>query len=740
MARQLPIILVAAATIVLAVGLRFLDPLPVTQLRLTVFDMFQRLQPREYAPAPVRVIDIDDESLSRLGQWPWPRTQIATIVERLSDLGAAAIAFAIVFAEPDRTTPNRVMKIWPRTAALTRLARDLAKLPDHDTILARVLSAPSSAPVVLGFSPTRREGTGAPPIKFGFSFIGADPTPLLGRYDSAIGNLPLLELSARGLGSLTIRLDRDGTARRMALVTRIGDTIYPSLGLEALRVAQGASTLIVRTSGGGEASGGAFVTGLKAGHIAVPTDSQGEIWLHYTEKTPERTVPAWKLFEDDISKLSQKISGQVVLVGVSASGLENSRATPLNPIETAATIHAQAIEQMLLGRFLVRAEWANGLEILTLPVLCGLLTWLIVSSRKLFLGASVGGLTVGIVWAGSWLAFDQAGLLFDPLYPTLSMVLVYLLASSFQYFIGERERRRVRTAFSRYLAPSIVERLAEHPEDLKLGGENRELTVMFCDIRGFTAIAEGMLAEELTQLVNRFLTPMSQEILEAKGTIDKYMGDSIMAFWNAPIQEPEHGILACRAALAMSRRLTELRPSWRTEAEDEGRKSHDIHIGIGLNSGPCCVGNFGSDQRFDYSALGDAVNVASRLEQQTRIYGVEIIVGEDTHRLTKKLAYLELDRVRVRGRSAAMTIFGLVGDENQASESGFQELRKRHDEALAAYREQEWETAEALFEDCRNRWNGALDDLYATYIVRLAVLRGDPPGPNWDGVFRQEPQ
>ena len=738
MARRLQIVLIAAAAIALAVGLRLLDPLPVTQIRLTVFDMFQRLQPREYVPAPVRVIDIDDDSLSRLGQWPWPRTQIATMVERLSDLGAAAVAFAIVFAEPDRTTPSKVVEAWPRSAALERLAPDLAELPDHDVVLANVLSAPSSAPVVLGFSPTQRAGAEPPPVKFGFSFLGIDPTPLLGAYGSAIGNLPVLERSAHGLGSLTIRLDRDGTVRRMPLVTRIGDRIYPSLGLEALRVAQGASTLIAITSGGDGASGDALLTGLKAGGVAVPTDSQGEIWLHFTAGVPERTVPAWKLFEDDISGLSHGISGQIVLIGVSASGLENSRATPLNPVETTATIHAQAIEQMLLGGFLVRAEWANGLEILSLPVLCGLLTWLIVSSRRMILGASASALAAAIVWAGCWLAFDRAGYLFDPLYPTLSIVLVYLLASSFQYLSGERERRRVRTAFSRYLAPSIVERLAEHPEDLKLGGETRELTVMFCDIQGFTAIAEGMMAEELTQLVNRFLTPMSQEILEAGGTIDKYMGDAVMAFWNAPVREPDHGLSACRAALAMSRKLAELRPLWRIESESEGRKFHDIRVGIGLNSGPCCVGNLGSEQRFDYSALGDAVNVASRLEQQTRMYGVDIIVGEDTHRLAGDLAYLELDRVRVRGRSAAMTIFGLMGDETQAGSEGFLELQTRHDAALAAYRKQEWDKAEALFEDCRDRWNGELDDLYATYVVRLAVLRNNPPDANWDGVFRQE--
>ena len=739
MARRLPAILVSLAAVALAVGLRVLDPPPVAHVRLAVFDMFQRLQPREYVPAPVSIVDIDDESLARLGQWPWPRTRIAAMVERLSELGAAAVAFAVVFAEPDRTTPNRVMKSWPRTAALDRLAPVLAVLPDHDAVLAKVLSSPSSAPVVLGFSPSQGQGGELPPVKFGLAFSGAGPARPPGRYVSAVGNLPILEEAASGLGALSIRLDPDGVVRRMALVAGIGDSIYPSLGLEAVRVAQGASTFVARTSGGG-VSGETFLTALKVGGFVAPTDGRGEIWLHYTRDAPERTVPAWSLLDEDVSALSQRISGRIVLVGVSASGLENSRATPLNPVETAAAIHAQAVEQILLGQFLTRADWADGLEILVLPVLCGLLAWVVASGRRMLPGALAGVFAAGGTWTACWLAFDRAGLLFDPLYPTFSIILVHALASSVRYMAGERERRRVRTAFGRYLAPEIVERLAEHPEDLKLGGETRELTVMFCDVRGFTSIAEGMEAEELTRLVNRLLTPVSQEILDAGGTIDKYMGDAVMAFWNAPAPVPEHGLRACRAALAVSRRLAELRPAWRAEAEREGREFHDIRIGIGLNSGPCCVGNLGSEQRFDYSALGDPVNVASRLEQQTRLYGVDIVVGEDTQRVAAGLCWLELDWVRVKGRSAAMTIFGLVGDEQKAGERDFLELQACHNRALAAYRRQEWEEAGALFEECREGWVGEMDDLYATYAVRLAVLERSPPGRDWDGVFRPASQ
>ena len=734
---RLPTFLISLAVTASLAGLRLLDPLPVASLRLTVFDMFQRLEPRNYEPAPVIIVDIDDESLARIGQWPWPRTRIAAMVERLSELGASALAFAVVFAEPDRTTPSRVMESWARSVALNRLAQDLAALPDHDAVLAETLSAASSAPAVLGFSPTKREGGELPPVKFGFAHSGGDPTPSLARHGSAVGNLPILNEAVSGLGSLAIRLDADGAARRMALVTRIEERIYPSLGLEALRVAQGASTLIAKTAEG--AFGDALLTALKVGAFTVPTDGRGEIWLHYTGPVQERTVQAWRLFEADGGSLRDRIAGRIAIVGVSASGLDNGRATPINPVETAASIHAQALEQMILGRFLTRADWADGVEILVLPLLCGFLTWIVVYSRHTLPGALAGLLASGTVWLCCWLAFDRAGQLFDPLFPTLSIIVVYLFASGLRYLAGERERRRVRAAFGRYLAPEIVERLAKHPEELKLGGETRELTVMFCDIRGFTSMAEGMAAEELTELVNRFLTPMSQEILEAGGTIDKYMGDAIMAFWNAPVRAPDHGLLACRAALAMVRRLEGIRPAWRMEAERAGKRFHNIHIGIGLNTGPCCVGNLGSEQRFDYSALGDAVNVASRLESQTRLYGVDIVAGEDAQRLAGGLAWLELDRVRVRGRGAAITIFALMGDEMEAG-GGFAERRARHDEALAAYRRRDWDGAAAHFEDCRTRWRGELDDLYALYALRLDALRRAPPGADWDGVFPQNGQ
>ena len=733
--RRLPIVLISLVVLGAVMGVRVIDPLPVLRMRLTVFDAYQRIEPRLYEPAPIRVIDIDNDSLARLGQWPWPRTRIAALVDRLSGLDAAAIAFAVVFAEPDRTSPARVIKDWPQTSEAKKLAETLSRLPDHDSVLA---SAFSTAPAVLGFLPVRKGKLPPPPKKFGFAYSGGRPAPALERYASAIGNLAPLEKTASGIGSLAIPLDPDGLVRRITLLARVGDRIYPSLGVEALRVAQGATTIVARSSGADGLSPGAgsVLTDLKVGRYVVPTGPGGEMWLHFTRHVPARVIPAWRIFEADFASFSSEIRGAIVLIGTSASGLQNSKATPLNPAEASVAIHAQALEQMLLGRFLERPDWTDGAETLISLALGSLLAFLLAFGLGPIAGGLAGAGAAISIWAASWAAYTRAGLLLDPLYPTLAVVLTYLLVSSLKYLNSERERRRVRTAFSRYLAPAVVERLAQHPEDLKLGGETRELTLMFCDIRGFTSIAETMTAEELTQFINRFLTPMTEVILATGGTIDKYMGDAIMAFWNAPIREPEHHLAGCRAALSMCRRLAELTPAWRSEAERAGKNFQPVHIGIGLNSGPCCVGNLGSEQRFDYSALGDTVNVASRLEQQTKIYGVDIIVGEDTRLLGGELAYLELDRVQVRGRSKALSIFCLAGDEQRAADPDFVTLRTQHDEALAAYRRQEWDRAEAGFEKCRKLSAGELEDLYSTYIVRLEVLRSYPPGEDWDGVFR----
>jgi len=328
-------------------------------------------------------------------------------------------------------------------------------------------------------------------------------------------------------------------------------------------------------------------------------------------------------------------------------------------------------------------------------------------------------------------------------YAAVAVIGVYTTGSLASFLRTERERREVRQAFGRYVSPAVVEQLAEHPEALRLGGETRELSLLFCDVRGFTTISEHLGPEELTSLVNRFLTPMTGVILEHDGTIDKYMGDCIMAFWNAPLEDADHARKACAAALDMERALVDLNAELATERTAAGaeraapdvsaRGFPELRIGIGINTGPCCVGNFGSDQRFDYSVIGDEVNLASRLEGQSKTYGVTTVVGDGTARRLPEWWLLELDLLRVKGRSQAERVFALLGDAEAAATPEARALREANQAFLAAYRKGDFDAAAGLLSRCREL-GPSLEGVWSLHAGRLAAVRDAPPPAGWSGT------
>ena len=720
----------------LAVGLilRVSDPEIVRGLRLVVFDTFQRIEPRAYQSAPVRIVDLDDETLERLGQWPWPRTLVARLVSRLTELGAAVVVFDMVFAEPDRTSPNQVLELWPDTPAVKVLREQLARLPDHDRILAETIARSS---VVTGFVLTNGELPRRPVAKKGFAFGGDDPRQFLVPYTGAVTNLPEIEAAAAGNGSFNLVPDRDGIIRRVSTVLRLGDDLHPSLVLEALRVVQGGRpSFIVKSSGAsGEFSFGEHtgINHVRVGAFVIPTNARGEMWLHYTRFVPERFIPAWKVLEPGFPPGA--VEGFIVLVGTSAAGLKAQLPTPLNPVAAGVEVHAQALEQIILGDFLERPDWAVGAELIFLVVLGLLLIFLLPLVGALWC-AVAGVIAAAGAFAFSWYAYEQLNWLFDPVYPSIFVLLIYLFESLVGFLHTEAEKRQVRVAFGRYMSPALVEQLAAHPETLKLGGEMKDMTLLFCDVRGFTAISEYYKSdpEGLTRLINRFLTPMTDLILARSGTIDKYMGDCIMAFWNAPLDDEDHARHACSSALAMMKGIRELNDELRAEAEAEGKRYLPINVGMGLNSGECCVGNVGSEQRFDYSVLGDNVNLASRLQGQSTIYGVDIVVGENTVERAGGFAAVEIDLIRVKGKSEAVRIYALLGEPEVGEGPEFKAFNERHQTMLAAYRAQQWQRARELLAECR-KLNGGLDSVYELYDIRLVEFEVDPPGPQWDGVF-----
>ena len=731
-------ILVPLAILVVGIALRVGDPSPIQQLRLLAFDTYQRAKPRPYDPttSPVVVVDIDDESLARLGQWPWPRTLLARLIERLAALGAATVALDMVFAEPDRTSPEQVIPLWPDSPELHALSRSLSGHVSHDAQFAEAIA---SVPAVLGVVLTEQPGERMPMAKAGFSHAGDDPRLFAPGFAGAVLNRPEIETAASGQGAFNVISDADNVVRRAPLVFRIGDRLYPSLLAEALRVAQGARSYLVKSSGAsGETAFGAQtgINNVRIGRVIVPTDARGQVIIRYSHRAPGRTVPVWRVLEPDLDRA--RIEGRIVFVGTSAAGLQDLRATPLAVSVPGVEVHAQVVEQIVDGAFLARPDWATGAELAFL-VAVGLLLIVISGALSALWAALFGAVAVFGAIVSSWLAFDWANLLLDPVYPTLTALLMYMAQTLITYLRTERERRQVRGAFGRYMSPELVEQLAKHPERLKLGGEMRNMTVMFCDIRGFTGISERLDANGLTRFINEFLTPMTDVILERRGTIDKYMGDCIMAFWNAPLDDPEHAMHACLAALDMCAELDELNAQWLRDAERRGESFDAVRFGIGLNTGTCCVGNMGSEQRFDYSVIGDDVNLASRLEGQCKNYGVDIVMGENTHERVKTLAVIELDLIRVIGKERPVRIYALLGDSAMADGDAYRKLTAEHGRLLDAYRAQDWDAADRAVESCVSADAGCdLGELYALYRERIRGYRMSPPGPAWDGVHVAE--
>lgn len=728
--RNLPT-LVPLLFLVAAFAVKISDPPFIRQLTSYTFDSLQRLQPRNYDPeVPVRVVDIDDASLKLLGQWPWPRTTMAELFARLTNAGAAAIVFDGILAEPDRTSPAALAMQIPTIAADPELRAKLAGLPDNDTVLAEILT---QANVVLGYSPTDVLSGNAPATKAGIVFAGDDPRQFLRFWPGAITNLAILEKAAAGVGSITTEFGSDNTIRAVPLFFRINDKLYPSLTAEAIRVAQGATTYVIKSSNASQETGYGESTGFvaaKIGQFEVPVDAAGQIILYDTGPRPERFVSVADIMSGDFD--ASRVEGMILFLGSTAPGLKDLRSTPLDPVAPGVVVHAQLAEQIIGNTYLQRPDLLAGAEFIYLGVIGLLMVFLLPR-----LGAAIsGGMALALIGGAlglSWVAYSQFGLLIDAVYPSLVLFALFLSGTLFSYIRSEMERRQVRDAFSLYLAPELVREAAAHPGRLRLGGESREVTVMFTDIRRFTTISESLKPDELARFLNGFLTPMTDIILSHRGTIDKYMGDAIMAFWNAPLDDSDHAINACRAALEMRERLGLLNSLWRME---RGEDSPLIEIGIGLNTGEASVGNFGSDKRFAYSVIGDAVNLSSRLEGQTKAYGADTLISEETQKRAPDFAVVELDLLRVKGKREPARIFALMGDATRRQDAGFAALADAQARFLVAYRAGEFGEAVRLLDEAEQAATdfGWQQQYYEVMRTRLRRLVSEPPA-GWDGVY-----
>lgn len=720
--------LVALVILAALVALRIVDPEPLQILRVKTFDIYQKIKPREVTERPVMIVDLDDRSLREVGQWPWPRTTVAALIDRLTALGAVVIGFDVVFAEPDRMSPALVAGAIPGLDPETRSR--LESMPSNDAFFAQAIA---NSRVVLGMSArtTKAEGEeGERPVT-SVAALGANPDPWLNRYADVLRNVPEIDQAAAGRGLFNIAGELDGIVRRVPMMALAGGQRYASLTAEMLRVALQQQTIVIKTA---EQDG---VEMVRIARAQIRTDANAQTWVYFSHYDREKYVSAVDLLNGTVDPA--KIQNKLILLGTSAVGLLDIKSSPLDSFLPGVEVHANILENILQGTQLHRPRDAVGKELI-LTALAGLMMVILVP----LVGArlTVVMLAVFILGTGgvSWWYFSEELTLYDPVYPTVTAITLYMFLTYSNYAREEAERRQVRDAFSRYMSPALVEQLAEDPSRLKLGGEMRDMTLLFCDVRGFTTISEQFSdnPEGLTKLINRFLTPMTNVILERKGTIDKYMGDCIMAFWNAPLEDMRHSSNACRSALAMLDCMKEVNVELKAEAEEKGARYFPLNVGIGLNSGQVCVGNMGSDQRFDYSVLGDSVNLASRLEGQSKTYGVTIVIGEATRNDAAEFASLELDMIKVKGKTLPVRIFTLLGDEEMKTSAPFQDLAARHQQMLDGYRGQDWDGAQAALDDCRGKAEALglpLAGLYDLYQERLDTYRETPPGADWDGVF-----
>lgn len=673
----------------------------------------------------ILIIDIDEDSLREIGQYPWPRDYIAELLYLLfAEYGVSAMGFDIVFAEPDRQGASQALQelIQQKPELADTLKPLLAEL-NGDRRLAEVLA---QTPAVLGFYMDRIQETQTPSV-------GQLPPPLtlespvnpehfpIPEAQRFSANQPVLQEEALAAGFFDNPLvDSDGVFRQVPMLQRYQGQYYPSLSLAVVRSLLGMPPVELIVSGEG---GNAALEALNVGGFRIPVDNRtGALVPYYGGRGTFEYISVIDVFRQTVAK--EKLEGAIVLLGTSAPGLLDLRTTPVGSVYPGVEIHANLIAGMLHQSFRHRPTYTQGGELLLLAGIGLLLTLLLPRLSPLMILVITALLFSGI-WYGNLLLWNQYLWVFPLATPLLMSALIIAYQLAYGYLIESRGKRKLTRLFGQYVPPELVDEMNHNPEQISLQGENREMTVLFSDVRSFTSISEGLPPEELTRLMNAFLTPMTGVIHSHRGTIDKYIGDAVMAFWGAPLDDPLHAHHAVQAGLEMVRKLQTLAPEFRKNGWPE------LRIGIGINTGPMNVGNMGSEFRMAYTVLGDAVNLGSRLEGLTKQYGVAILVSEITANAADKYLYRELDRVRVKGKEQPVAIFEPIALKDEISAETREQLKRYH-QALEHYRKQQWDLAEPLFKRLQQEEDQLL---YRIYLQRIERYRQTPPPADWDGVF-----
>jgi adenylate cyclase len=668
----------ALFTLALLISIRIADPSFVESVRLRYFDQLVTSQPAK--DIPVSVVNIDEATLDKLGQFPFPRGDYADIIQDLYQHDAGLVVFNVLMPEKDRFK--------------------------QDNILGRTIKAfPVVLPAVAG-QKNKNENRESP-----VQVIGADPHGLVVEYPGLLSNVEPQSSLAAGVGIVNTFPEIDGVVRRMPLIIMANDTLQPSLAIETLRVAAGDTRIQVKLSDMG-------VDALRVPKLSkIETDDLSRIWIDWSA-TPK---------EYSYTELPKSFNKGIVIVGLSAAGLANPVATAKGEVWP-QYLQAATIGTMLNGATIQRPGWADTAEVIALLLGSVLLIFL---TRWTYVGLASGIGIIAVSILGSRLAYGHYLFLFDATMVAGGLVLVMLHAYGVKFVNEFLQKQQIKKQFGTYLSPDLVAKLQKNPELLVLGGEEQELSIMFTDVRGFTSISEhyGRDVQGLTKIMNRYMTAMTRTILENDGTLDKYIGDAQMAFWNAPLDNTKHCKDAVKAALEMLGSLD----GFNKDIADEG--SPPFGMGIGINTGVVVVGNMGSEQRFDYTCLGDAVNTASRLEGQSKNYGVLIVLGPVTaERVSDEYFTLPLDCIAVKGKKEGLNIFTTLGriDELNIPQNDIQ----MHVAMLQLYRQQKFDMAIKFCNDLMGRFNGQMNHYYELWIERCEEMKNANLPEDWDGVFR----
>ncbi|MCK4739666.1 MAG: adenylate/guanylate cyclase domain-containing protein [Deltaproteobacteria bacterium] len=671
-----------------------------TLLDLKAGDAMLRARGTTTAPDSVVIIAVDEKSVNELGRWPWPRKRIAEMVKGLDQ--ASVLAFDMVFSESENTENDKALSLAVKDAGNVVLGyffrEDSTEAPNKTSVLQMQRSKISI-------------------IKYLDSDIGDEQGLLeVENFSGVEPNISLIGTGAKGFGTFNIIPGSDGSYRFANLIYSYEGSTYSSLSIEALRVATG-NEIILNTAIYG-------IDSLDIGDYHVPLDSYGALALNFYG--PGMTFKHYSAVDVIKGRIPPSVfKDKVVFVGATEKAIFDIRVTPVDPIYPGVEVHATLAGTILENRFLINDSRTMLLTLLLILILPLFLALVISRARHTYISLLIFfGFVIGYAFS-IYEALVLYNIVLSLVYPVFSLSLAYLAIESYRNVIVEKKSKFYKKAFSTYVPPQVVSEIVKNPESLKLGGENRNITILFSDIRGFTSLAEAMTPERLVTLLNEYLTPMTRIIFQEKGTLDKYIGDAIMAIFNAPVDLPAHPSKACSAALNMIGRLPGLNSAWLKDGYPP------IYIGVGINTGEAIVGNMGADLRFDYTAIGDAVNLSSRLEGMNKVYGTQILVSEFTYAEAKDdFIFRELDLVRVKGKEKPVAIYELMG------RIGDQDIAERSEiflKALIEYRKGKFKTALYSFSALLEKFPEDPPSMF--YILRCKNYMENPPPKDWDGIF-----